>query len=214
MSLTLYYHPLASYCHKVLIALYERQIPFLPRFIDLSDETQRAELSGLWPFTKFPVLRDHTNDQNVPESTIIIEYLELLHDGAPRLIPEDPEQAWRCRSLDRLFDLYVHEPMQKIVADRLRPAELKDGHGVELAHKTLETAYELLEERMQSRTWAFGDHFTIADCAAAPALFYAQKVHPFEQRPHLAAYHRRLLSRPSYARVLQEAEPYMANFPT
>jgi len=214
MSLTLHFHPLASYCHKVLIALYENDVPFTPNRVDLSSESERAALLKLWPIGKFPVLRDDARSQTVPESTVIIEYLDRHYPGRTRFIPADLDAPWQTRLRDRFYDLYVHEPMQKIVGDRLRPEGSKDPHGVEEAKTRLRTAYGLIDQQMAMQTWAMGEAFGLADCAAAPALFYANEVMPFgEGCGNLAAYFARLKARPSYARVLQEAEPYFAMFP-
>jgi len=214
MSLTLHFHPLASYCHKVLIALYENDVPFTPNRVDLSSESERAALLKLWPIGKFPVLRDDARGQTVPESTVIIEYLDRHYPGRTRFIPSDFDAAWQTRLRDRFYDLYVHEPMQKIVGDRLRPEGSKDPHGVEEAKTRLRTAYGLIDQQMAMQTWAMGEAFGLADCAAAPALFYANEVMPFgDGCGNLAAYFARLKARPSYARVLREAEPYFAMFP-
>ena len=214
MSLTLHFHPLASYCHKVLIALYENDVPFTPNRVDLSNESERAALLKLWPIGKFPVLRDDARSQTVPESTVIIEYLDRYYPGRTRFIPLDFDAAWQTRLRDRFYDLHVHEPMQRIVGDRLRPEGSKDPHGVEDAKARLRTAYGMIDQQMAMQTWAMGEAFGLADCAAAPALFYANEVMPFgEGCGNLAAYFARLKARPSYARVLQEAEPYFAMFP-
>lgn len=214
MSLTLHFHPLASYCHKVLIALYENDVSFTPNRVDLSSESERAVLLKLWPIGKFPVLRDDARSQTVPESTVIIEYLDRYYPGRTRFIPLDFDAAWQTRLRDRFYDLYVHEPMQKIVGDRLRPEGNKDPHGVEEAKARLRTAYGMIDQQMAMQTWAMGEAFGLADCAAAPALFYANEVMPFgEGCGNLAAYFGRLKARPSYARVLEEAEPYFAMFP-
>ena len=137
MSLTLHFHPLASYCHKVLIALYQNDTPFAPNKVDLSSEAARAALLKLWPIGKFPVLRDDARNQTVPESTVIIEYLDRYFRELTRFIPADADQAWQTRLRDRFYDQYVHEPMQKIVGDRLRPEGKKDPHGVEEARARL-----------------------------------------------------------------------------
>jgi glutathione S-transferase len=214
MSLTLYFHPFSSYCQKALIALYENDTPFTRRVVDLSNEASRAELTRLWPIGKFPVLRDEARDQTVPEATIIIEYLAQHHPGRTTLVPADPDRARETRFRDRFFDLYVNEPMGKIVADRLRPAGRRDPHGVSQARGVLETAYAMIEKEMETRTWATGDAFSMADCAAAPALWYADRVLPFgERRPRTAAYLGRLVERPSFARALEEAKPYLSFFP-
>jgi glutathione S-transferase len=214
MSLKLHFHPLASYCHKVLIALYENDTPFTPNKVDLSDEGERAALLQMWPIGKFPVLRDEARGQTVPESTVIIEYLDRHYPGATRFISADAERAWQTRLRDRFYDLYVHEPMQKIVGDRLRPEGKRDPHGVEEARARLRTSYSMIEEEMATRRWAAGEEFSLADCAAAPSLFFANEVMPLgEEHASVTAYLGRLKARPSYARVLKEAEPYFAMFP-
>jgi glutathione S-transferase len=214
MSLTLYYHPLASYCWKALIALYEAGAGFEPRLVDLGNDASRSDFLKVWPIGKFPVLRDEARDQTVPEATVIIEYLQLFYPGPTRFIPDDPDAAWQTRLQDRFFDLYVHEHMQRVVADRLRPAGSKDPMGVAHAKAMLQTAYGLLDRRMASRQWAMGPEFGLADCAASPALYYANRVQPLgSEFPNVAAYLDRLMKRPSFARVLQEAQPYFAMFP-
>ena len=161
-----------------------------------------------------PLLVDKARDRTVPETSIIIEYLQTAYPGPVRFIPDDTEVALRVRLLDRLFDNYVQESMQKIVGDRIRPADAKDPHGVAHARAQLAMAYDLLETQLAGRTWAAGEAFSLADCAAAPALFYADKVAPLgEAHPVVSAYLDRLLARRSFARVLQEAEPYFAMFP-
>jgi glutathione S-transferase len=214
MSLTLHFHPLSSFCQKVLIGLYELGVPFEKNLVDLSDPGQRAALVALWPLGKFPVLRDEARGLTLPESSVILEHVDRHHAGATRLCPADPDLACECRLYDRFYDLYVNTPMGKIVTDKLRPEGRHDPHGVAQARVELETAYGIAEARMRDRAFAIGDAFSMADCAAAPALFFAGKVLPFgASRPHLAAYFERLRRRPSVARVLQEAEPYLASFP-
>jgi glutathione S-transferase len=210
MSLTLYFHPLSSYCHKVLIALYENDTKFAPHLVDLTDEAQRTAFRKLWPIGKFPVLRDDARDHTVPESTIIIEYLAQHYPGRTKLVPEDAERARETRLRDRFYDLYVHDPMQKIVGDRLRPAKKRDPYGVEEAKSRLRTAYAMIDEEMAQRSWAMGDDYTLADCAASPALFYANMMVPIgDAHGNVAAYLERLMARPSYARALEEAKPYL-----
>ena len=214
MSLTLHFHPLASFCHKVLIALYENGTPFTANQVDLSNPAERAALLELWPIGKFPVLRDDARKQTLPESTIIIEYLDRHYPGRTRFLPEDAEVALQTRLQDRFYDLYVHEPMQKIVADRIRPAGAKESHGVDEARARLTTSYGMIDREMATRSWALGDAFSLADCAAAPALFYANEVWPIgDAQAEARAYLDRLKTRPSYARVLKEAEPYFVMFP-
>jgi len=214
MSLTLYFHPLSSFCQKVLIALYENETKFTPRLIDFGNETDRAELLALWPIGKFPVLRDESRAATVPESSVIIEFLQLHYPRPARLIPDREPIASQMRLRDRLFDLYLNMEMQKIVGDRLRPADKRDPLGVEQARAKLRTACDLVEKYIAGKTWIMGDAFTMADCAAAPALFYVDKVMPLaESHRGTAAYLERLMQRPSYARVLKEAEPYFNLFP-
>ena len=214
MSLTLYYHPLSSFCWKVLVALYENDTPFTPHSVNLGDEAERAALLKLWPIGKFPVLRDDAADRTIPETSIIIEYLDQQYPGQTRFISADSKQALQTRLRDRFYDLYVHLPMQQIVGDRLRPAGAKDPHGVEEARARLRSCYGMIDKEVATKTWAMGEAFTLADCAAAPALFYANKVEPFgDANKNVAAYLDRLQARPCFARVLQEAEPYFAMFP-
>lgn len=208
----LYYHPLSSYCWKVLIALYENETPFERRMME---EPGVAEAwLALWPIGKFPVLRDEARGQTVAEASIIIEYLGQRCPGPFRPLPGDPAQALEVRLMDRLFDNYVMTPMQKIVADRLRAEDARDVQGVGEARILLGKAYAMLEERIGARRWAAGDDFTLADCAAAPALFYADKVEPMRGGfPALAAYLDRLEARASFARVLEEKQPWWPMFP-
>lgn len=213
MSLTLYLHPLSSYCHKALIALYENDTPFTPHLVDLGNEESRTAFKQLWPVGKFPMLRD--GERVVPESTIIIDYLAQHHPGPAKLIPDAPEAARAVRAIDRFYDLHVHNQMQVVIGDRLRPADKRDAYGTEKARAALNTALAIVEKDMAAQTWAAGEDFTLADCAAAPALFYvhlaiAPLAGPY---PNLAGYLGRLTTRPSYARALKEAEPYMALVP-
>lgn len=214
MSLTLYMHPLASYCWKVLLALYENETPFEKHIVNLGDEGERTSFRKLWPIGKFPVLRDTANDRVIPESSSIIEYLAEFFPGNVALVPRAAEAAREARLRDRIYDLYVHDPMQKIVTDKLRPQGKSDPYGVELARAQLTTSYAMLDREFMSKTWAAGETFTLADCAAAPSLYYANLVQPFiAPYPNLGAYMKRLLERPSFVRVLTEAEPYFAQFP-
>ena len=215
MALILHYHPLASFCWKVLIALYENGTPFEPRLVDLGDPASRTAFAALWPIAKMPVLEDSARGCVVPETSIIIEYLDRHYPGPVRMIPDDPERAREVRLLDRIYDNYVQAPMQRIVADRIRPKEARDPYGVEEARRLLRTACDMIERDMADRRWAAGEAFGLADCAAAPALFYADKVMPLaSDHPHALAYLERLKARPSMARVLTEAEPYFRYFPT
>ncbi len=215
MTLKLYYHPLSSFCQKVLIAFYENDTPFEPVIVDLMDATSSAEFRKIWPIGKFPVLRDEAKGLTIPESSIIIEYLDRHFPGRTRLVPEDDDKARHMRFRDRFFDLNLNTPMQKIVTDKLRPEGHGDAYGVKEAHGLIGRALGLLEEDMaEGKAWAMGEDFTMADCAAAPALFYVDQITPLkEKHPNVAAYVGRLKARPSYARALKEAEPYFAMFP-
>lgn len=213
MSLELHLHPLASYCWKVLLALYETHTPFEPVLVELGDQQSAAEFKRLWPLGKFPVLKDTARNAIVPESTIIVEYLTQHYPAAAGLIPEDAEHGREVRLWDRFFDLYVHDPMQKIVADRLRPPTERDAYGVARSRDQLRLSYGILEERLRGRTFAVGNTFTLADCAAAPALYYSDRLVPVIDYPSIRAYLDRLIAGPAFARVLLEAQPYFARFP-
>jgi len=214
MSLTLYFHPLASFCHKVLLALYENDTPFQSRIVDLADAQSKAELLNHWPVGKIPILYDEARHRTVPETSIIIEYLQQHYPGPVRLLPTDQDALLKARLWDRFFDTYVSVPMQKIVIDRLRPDDQKDPAGVDEARATLNMTYAMIDEQVKESDWAIGNAFSIADCSAAPALFYSSIVQPFgDDRSNLAAYFERLVARPSFARVLKEARPYFPNFP-
>ncbi|PZU84806.1 MAG: glutathione S-transferase [Shinella sp.] len=214
MTLKLYFHPLASFCHKVLIALYENALPFEPVIVDLGNETSREAFRKVWPPLKFPVLVDEAQQVTVAESATVIDYLDSFANPARPLIPRDPDLAWQARMWDRLFDDMLQLPMQKVVLDALRPADSRDPFGVKQAKDEIRTAYAFMEERWPQNGWAVGPDFTLADCSAVPALFYADTISPLgEDFPRLRAYFQRLKQRPSVARVLREAEPYFPMFP-
>jgi glutathione S-transferase len=214
MSLTLHFHPLSSFCWKALIGLYELEIPFQTHLVDLSDPAARGAFASLWPITKFPVLRDEARGRTVPESTVLLEYVDRLSHGPKRLIPQEADGALECRLRDRLYDAYIHVPMQKVVGDRLRPEAQRDPLGVAQARAQMQTAYAVVDEQLRDGPWAMGAEFTLADCAAMPALYYGSKVAPFEGRwKNVAAYLERVVERPSVARVLREAKPYLHMFP-
>jgi glutathione S-transferase len=206
----LYAHPFSSYCQKALVALYENGTPFAYRMIEDADAS--AELADLWPMKRFPVLAD--GERTVIEASCIIEYLDLHYPGPVRLLPADPKAALEVRMMDRFFDNYISTPQQKVVADRLRPEDVRDPHGVAEARAMLDTAYAWLDQRMAGRTWAAGAHFSLADCGAAPFLFYADWTHRIDAGfSHVHAYRARLLARPSFARAVDEARPYRHYFP-
>jgi glutathione S-transferase len=211
VSLVLYQHPFAMYCWKALIALYERDVPFTADLV----EADRSALATLWPPASIPLLVD--DGVVVSESSIIVEHLDR-HGEAPPLIPSDPDEALQARLWDRLADGYVTTPVQRIVGDALRPPDTKDPHGISQAHATLDLAYATLDRQLDGRDhdgWLARHDFTLADCAAAPALHYADVVHPLDRDAHpaLAAYFDRALTRSSVARVVEEARPYRELFP-
>ena len=212
MSFTLYYHPLSSFCWKVLIALYEADIAFEPRQVDLGDPADRAAFEAVWPLARFPVLRDRAADRTIPESSIIIEYLARTRRSAALLVPADPDAAMQTRLVDRLIDGTIHAPFQQIVSERMRPDGAHDPFGVEQARGRIRSGYEVIAP-MIAGPWAMGEAFTMADCAALPALFYADYAVALADWPDLAAYLARLKTRPSVARVLAEAEPFFQYFP-
>lgn len=206
-----YAHPFSSYCQKVLIALYENGTPFEWRLLG-ADQEIAAEHARLWPLKKMPVLEDA--GRTIFEATIIVEHLDLHHPGPVPMLPRDAKAALQVRMLDRFFDNYVMTPMIRIVGDHLRPAEHRDPHGVAEAHALLDQAYDWLEHELQGRTWAAGETFGLADCAAAPSLFYADWVRPIAPaHTTLRAYRARLLQRPSFARAVDEARPFRGFFP-
>jgi glutathione S-transferase len=214
MSLTLYFHPLSSFCQKALIALYENNTPFTPHVVDLMDPKANADFKAIWPIGKFPVLRDTMRNEVVPETSVIIQYLDQHYPGKASLIPKDAALAREMHLRDRIFDLYMNMPIGKIVTDKLRPAGKNDPHGVDEAKALIQTTLRIVDEVMATRTWAAGDVFTMADCAAAPSLFYANMLMPFgDTHKNAAAYLKRLMERPSYARALKEAEPYFKMMP-
>ncbi|NJM29512.1 MAG: glutathione S-transferase family protein [Rhizobiales bacterium] len=214
MALILHMHPLASFCHKVLIALYENETPFEAKIVDFGAPEDRDSLTAMWPAGKIPVLQDKARNRAIPETTIIIEYLEQHYPGKRPLLPKDETERLNVRLWDRFYDQYVHQPMQRIVADRIRPQDVRDPYGVAEARETLKTAYGMIDKQAASNRWAAGDAFTMADCAACPALFYAGIIEPFgDAHPVTAAYFERLYERNSVRRVLEEAKPYFGMFP-
>ena len=215
MPLVLHAHPLSSFCQKVLIALYELDVPFEFLHLDLADADARAAHLERWPKGKMPVLEDPDAKLALPETSIIIEYLDRRYGDGHRLLPEDPDACLEVRLWDRISDLYVMLPMQRATAARIVHGDTGAAEDVrQQVGDELEVAYDLMEARLAGRRWLSGDAFTMADCAAMPALFYAAAVREFEPgRPALAACFRRLLERPSVARVLREAAPWMQHFP-
>lgn len=209
MALELFSHPFSSYCQKALIALFENGTPFTYRMLE--DEGVGEELARIWPLGRFPVLRE--GDRVVPEATMIIEYLDVHHAGPVQLIPEDRDAAIAVRMMDRFFDNYIASPQQRIVFNSLRDEAARDAHGVTEAQALLDKAYRWLDGYMDGREWAAGD-FSLADCAAAPQLFYADWTHAIPAEfANVHAYRQRLIERPSFARAIDEGRPYRSYFP-
>jgi len=210
--LELFGHPFSSYTWKALIALYENETPFTFRPLDPEHPDNGAVFFEHWPIGKFPLLIDQ--GKPVFESSIIIEHLQLHHPGPVPLVPDEPALALEVRMLDRIFDNHVMSPMQRVVADAIKPAARRDAEDVVQAKAMLDKAYGWLDQWMADWEWAAAGRFSLADCAAAPALFYADWVHPIaETNARLRAYRARLLARPSIARVVDEARPYRPLFP-
>ncbi len=218
MALKLYHHPFSSFCQKAVVALRERSVRFEGVVVDLGDPAQKAALEALWPMGKFPVLRDEEAGVTIPEACLIAEYadrhLSAAQDGR-RLVPDDLDAARNVRLWDRVLDNYVEHPMQKAVKDHLVPSDARDPHGVEDAKALLARAYALIDGEL-ARTgadWIAGEEFSLADCGAGPALFYANIIVPFADFPHLSAYYERLCARPSFAGAIDDARPYRDFFP-
>jgi glutathione S-transferase len=214
VRLVLHQHPFASYCQKVLVALGELDLPFDSHIVD--DANARAKHAArVWPLGTIPVLRDDEAGLTLPESTTIIEYLDRLAPDGPVLVPADPAQALQARLWDRIVDHHLADQMGKIVTDRLRPEGASDPAGVEQARARLDAAYSVLETQLGDRRWLAGEDFTLADCAAAPALFYCWVVHCWDvdARPSLGRYYRDLMARPVVDRVIEEARPFRDVFP-
>ena len=210
MALTLYSHPFSSYCQKVLIALWENEISFTYRHLE--EPGVADERAKLWPIGRFPVLVD--DGQMTAESSIIIEYLGIRYPSPNPLLPDDPLAALEVRFMDRFFDNYVMSAMQQPVLEALRTQDARKDEAMAQAQNALDTAYAWLEDRLTGQAWAVGERFTMADCAAAPSLFYADWVHQIGPSfPRLREYRSRLLARPSVARAVEEARPYRSYFP-
>ncbi|MBU6371312.1 MAG: glutathione S-transferase family protein [Alphaproteobacteria bacterium] len=211
-TLSLYGHPFSSYTQKVLIALYENATPFDFRTIAPEFPAIAQDWLARWPMAQFPVLVD--DGETIAESSIIIEHLHLRHPGPVRLLPDAPGEALAVRFLDRVFDMHVMSAMQNAVGAALTGDRARLEEGLALARARLDRVYGWLDTELAGRTWAACETFTLADCAAAPALFYADWVHPIpDDLATLRAYRARLLARPSFARAVDEARPYRPNFP-
>lgn len=212
MSLLLYGHPFSSYTQKVLIALYENGTPFEFRCIGSDTPEYTTEWLQRWPLGKFPLLVD--NGHNIVETSIIIEYLQLTQPGPVSLLPAYARHALDVRFMDRYFDLHVMTPVQHAVNAALTGDAIKRQEGLLHAAGKLDLAYAWLDTHLEGKIWATGDNFTLADCAAAPSLFYADWTQQIaEKYARVHAYRARLLARPSFARAVEEARPYRQLFP-
>ena len=208
MTLILWSHPYAGYGQKASVALYELGLPFELKLVDAGDAAVMAAFRAVSPFAKMPTLVDTAAGRTLYESSIVIEYLDRLAGGG-RLIPADPEAALEARWIDRIIDTYVGGPMNRIIPRKFRPAGNEDPYGDAQDEVVLATAWDWLEARLgDGRTWAAGETFTLADCAAAPILTYARRLVPFGDRPRLRALHARLMARPSFVRALEDAAPF------
>lgn len=212
-ALTLHLHPFASFCQKPLVAFYELEVPFTPAIVE--GEGSRERLAAIWPMAKIPVLVDDTAGIVVPESTAVIEHIDTLAGQGTPLVPADPATALQVRIWDRFLDGFVEVPMQKVVADVLRPEADRDPYGVDDAKATLDQAYAALDHQLAGGGWIASPDFSLADCGAGPALFYARAVYPWDEAaaPNLTRYYRDLMHRPSVRRVVDEARPYRDYFP-
>ncbi|PHZ83435.1 glutathione S-transferase [Paremcibacter congregatus] len=207
----LYYHPLSTYSQKVLIACYEKGIAFEPHVINVSNPKERAAFRGIYPLGKIPLLV--TEDQRlIPESSIIIEYFDQAFPNSPDLIPKDPEQARQVRFRDRMHDLYLNDPIVALLFESRKPEAEQDFPLIHKSRHTLDVIYEFLNNQINNHSWSNGEQFSMADCAAAPALFYAQRIYPFAKYPNIKAYFSRLMGHPAYRKVIKEAEPLVKKF--
>ena len=204
----LYYFPLSTYSQKVLTALYEKGVEFESEQVRLFDEAERERYREIYPLGRIPLLV-LDDGHLIPESSIIVEYLDTNLDGGPRLIPSAPDEARQTRFHDRMLDLYLNDSIASLLFQSWKPEEARDGELIERSRFRAGVMYDFLEHRLDGRTWLMGEDFTMADCAAGPALLYAGDLFPFAERPALAAYWERLRARPSYARVLEEADPFL-----
>jgi glutathione S-transferase len=212
VTLSLYGHPFSSFTEKALTALYENRAPFTFRKFGPGDPQASVEWEAMAPLKRFLVLVD--DGRTIFETSVIIEHLELRRPGQVRLISQDPEKALEVRAMDRVFDNYIMTPMLTLAFNASRPADKRDEVGADQAKDMLSSAYRWLNSVFGDRAWAAGTDFSMADCAAAPALLFAHWAHPIPgDLAQLLGYRQRLLKRPSFARVVDEARPYRANFP-
>ncbi len=204
----LYFAYLSTYSQKVLLALYEKDIPFTPHLVDLSSEQDRAEYHKLYPFGKVPLLV-REDGRLIPESTIIVEYLETAFPQAPVLIPKDPEEARKARFMDRMCDLYLNDPVVSLIFESWKPEEQRDSEMMAKASEKIGIMYRYMEDQLAQTEFLAGDTFTMADCAAMPVLFYANSFAPFGGFDHIHRYWESVSQRPAFLKLKQEAEPYI-----
>ena len=204
----LYYFPLSTYSQKALMALHEKKIPFEPEIVDLRDDAARAKYRDIYPLGKVPLLV-LDNGHLIPESSIIIEYLDTHFESGPRLIPKDPEESRRTRFKDRMQDLYLNESVTTLIFESWKTEAERNAEGMEKARFRAGVLYDFMEKDLADKRWLMGSEFSMADCAAAPPLFYAQEHFPFNDRPNITAYWKRLSARPSWQKVFEEVKPYL-----
>lgn len=204
----LYYHPISTYSQKVLMALYEKNIEFTPHIVNLMDEVSKKEYREIYPLGKVPLLMCE-EDHMIPESSIIIEYLDTHYNSGIQLIPEDKDTARQVRFIDRMQDNYLNENIVTLIFEGMKPADKQDPEKQAKAKEQLDIMYQYMNKQYNETTFAKGDNFTMADCSAVPALFYAQQIYPFEQFEGIKAYFKRVSERPSYQKILAEAQPHL-----
>ncbi|WP_138380640.1 glutathione S-transferase family protein [Luteithermobacter gelatinilyticus] len=207
----LYYNPISSYCQKVLIAFYEKGLSFDPQTVDLRDKLAAANYRKVHPLGKLPLLITNQG-RKIPESSIIIDYLDANYLTGCRLIPSDLEMARNARLKDRMYDLYLNDPTTTLLFELQKSPDKRDPTILLKSRETLNIMYDQMDRDLHDHSWANGQDFSLADCAAAPALFYAQRVHPFTHHPEIKAYFSRLMGRPSLQKVMGQAEPLIRGF--
>ncbi len=205
----LYYFPLSTYSQKAIMAFHEKQVAFEPQLIRLFDESERKAYREIYPLGKVPLLI-LPDGHKIPESSIIIEYLDTHFETGTRLIPDHKDLARRVRFTDRINDLYLNDSVVTLLFQSWKPEDQRDQELIDRNRERIDTVYRFMENHFEKATWACGDSFSMADCAAAPALFYARQLAPFDGRPNIQAYWRRLEARPSYQKVAEEAAPHLA----
>lgn len=205
----LYYHPLSTYSQKVVMALHEKQMPFEPHIVNMLEEAERKKYREIYPLGKIPLLI-LDDGHMIPESTIIVEYADMTSDKGPRLIPSDPQSARQVRFFDRMLDLYLNDSVANLIFEGWKPEAERDQALIDRCQERIGIMYDYLDKHLGGKTWLKEESFSMADCAAAPPLFYAQQTAPFADRPNISAYFERVQTRESYRKVIEEAAPYLA----